>query len=96
MTEADDFNFDSLIEGENSSNETPADIVKKEFERYLDDKILKETLLKPDYNPILWWRGSSTSFPLLSQIARKYLCIPATSTPSERVFSIAGNLITAK
>ena len=27
-------------------------------------------------------------------MARDYLAIPATTTPSERIFSIAGNLIT--
>ena len=35
-------------------------------------------------------------FPIICQMARDFLAIPATSAPSERDFSLAGNLITKK
>jgi len=35
----------------------------------------------------------STRFPVLSPMARRFLAIPATSAPVERVFSIGGNIV---
>ena len=54
------------------------DKVKKEIESYLQSP-------KPDAdsNPLKWWRRNFASFPTLSVLARKYLCICATSCPSE-------------
>uniref|UniRef100_A0A3P9IHA7 HAT C-terminal dimerisation domain-containing protein n=1 Tax=Oryzias latipes TaxID=8090 RepID=A0A3P9IHA7_ORYLA len=43
---------------------------------------------------LAWWRDNQARFPLLSKVARKYLTVCATSTPSERVFSVAGNIVT--
>jgi hypothetical protein len=47
-------------------------------------------------NPLEWWRLNKIKYPKLSQIAYKYLCITATSVPSERMFSASGHLTSDK
>jgi len=44
-------------------------------------------------DPLAWWRAHKHKYPLLSKVARKYLSIPATSAPSERAFSVLGQVI---
>jgi len=49
-----------------------------------------------DEDPLNYWRENEKRFPILSILARKYLCIVASSAPAERVFSAGGNLYTKK
>jgi|GraSoiStandDraft_24_1057298.scaffolds.fasta_scaffold25211_2 hypothetical protein len=57
---------------------------------------LAEDKISFNQNPFEWWAGKKTKYPVLSKMARIYLAAPATSTPSERLFSDAGNLLSAK
>lgn len=73
-----------------SSNPVPKRIrADTEVARYLQEEALD---LHSD--PLAWWRDNQARFPLLSKVARKYMTICATSAPSERVFSAAGNIVT--
>jgi len=47
-------------------------------------------------SPFLWWREHEKRFPAAAAVARRYLCIPATSVPTEHLFSTAGDVITKK
>ena len=45
-------------------------------------------------NPLAWWRKHESLYPNLARLARRYLCIPATSASVERLFSVAGLVLT--
>lgn len=67
-------------------NQSEEDKVKAELTAYL-----MSPGVDSDTDPLHWWQANEAIFPRLSKLAKKYLCIPATSAPSERVFS-AGTL----
>ena len=52
-----------------------------------------EDALDLESDPLHWWKANSYRYPHLAALARRYLCIPATSVSSERVFSAAGLLV---
>ena len=65
--------------------------MQNEIEEYL-----KHTIIDPDTNPLKWWRVHTAQYPVISKLTRKYLCICASSSPSERIFSIAGHIVSKK
>lgn len=67
-----------------SSNDT-----QDEIDRYQSEKGIPITA-----DPLKWWKENGSRYPILSLMARKYLGIPATSVPCERLFSTAGMIIT--
>lgn len=66
---------------------TPRDRLKEEMTDY---ELLK---VEKDADILTWWKVHESNFPLLAKLARKYLAVPATSTESERLFSLAGLVI---
>ena len=60
-----------------------------EFEKYFNLPVASRSV-----DPFLWWNERKNELPIMSKLARKYLCMSATSVPSERLFSDVGNHIT--
>ena len=65
--------------------------IKDEFQHYLN---VVELPALEEYDPYAWWLANKNQYPILHNLALKYLSIPATSVPSERLFSDAKNLVT--
>ena len=74
---------------------TPLEIANHEISQYRRLPVLPHTTAEPS-NPLEWWKANGSQFPNLSQIAKKVLCVPATSASSERIFSASGSLLTKK
>ena len=56
-------------------------------------RFLAAPLLKYEKDPLAWWKQNAILFPGHALVARSYLAEPASSVPSERVFSRAGRLL---
>jgi hypothetical protein len=59
-------------------------------------KWMKQQPMKRDTNVLKYWVSKEYEYPIIAQIARDHLAIPATSAASESVFSIGGDIITKK
>lgn len=46
-------------------------------------------------DPLSWWKTNGSTLPL-SEFARRYLCIAASSCASERVFSTSGIIVSPR
>lgn len=82
--------FDSL-NGRDKLQKTPAAIASAELRQYVD-----EMATERHDDPLKWWSMHESTYPRIAKLARKHLSLVATSVPSERVFSKAGEVLSKK
>ena len=63
------------------------EVIKAEVSAYK-----KAACIQLNESPLAWWKTHAKDFTALSKVARRCLCIPATSVPAERV---AGEIVSA-
>lgn len=68
-----------------------SNINQSEFSVYISEPVV---LCHHNFDILQYWNQNSLRFPNLARMARDYLAIPGTSTPSERAFSGGRQLIT--
>lgn len=71
---------------EDTVNDVSNSSISGEITGYLADKV------SPGTNALHYWEVNHEKFPHLAALAQKHLCIPASSGPVERLFSVAGKI----
>ena len=77
--------------GGSSPNSGESTAFEKEVDAYRTEEQIDWAL-----DPLEWWKFNEHRFKVLCKLAWKLLCIPATSVPSEKLFSSAGTIVNKK
>jgi len=64
---------------------------KREITTYI-----QEDTLAGNSDPLDWWKVNERVFPILSKLAKRYLAVPASQAGTERIFSIAKDVMGEK
>ncbi|XP_045105184.1 zinc finger BED domain-containing protein 4-like [Portunus trituberculatus] len=83
--------FDAKAEKISQTVSNPSSEAIIELRRYFEEPRISRI-----EDPLSWWKKKAPIFPNLSKVAKRILCVPATSVPSERLFSKAGELISQR
>lgn len=81
--------FDEILE--ENGPERPRSSASQQLDGYL-----AEVSIPRNESALEYWSNNHGRFPVLAQMARRYLSAPCTSTDSERLFSAASHIIDEK
>ncbi|XP_076737306.1 zinc finger BED domain-containing protein 4-like [Maylandia zebra] len=79
--------FEERANRDTTRRNPSADVIL-EVRSYID-----EPLCQRSADPLSWWETKAYTYPRLTQVMTRRLCIVATSVPSERIFSKTGQIM---
>ena len=71
------------------------DTIRMEVNNYRRSVHLTKDV-KDKLNLLKWWKDNASTYPSLYLAVKATLSIPATSVPAERIFSLAGFIISKR
>ena len=74
-----------------TTTESRQDVIRRELQQFTDAAVIPRADC-----PLSWWARNKSTYPAVAVVARRLLAIPATSVPSERLFSKAGDVMSKK
>jgi len=85
-----------LLEDIFDNTDSGISIPLEEAERELHTYESEVSISLQERNSLTWWKACAPTYKYLTKLVKRTLSIAATSVPSERLFSYAGNLISEK
>ena len=83
--------FGELFTTQEQGTKSKVKVIEEEVTSY------REVDCSPlDADPLTWWKTKELIYPHVTMLARRYLAVPGTSAPIERVFSTAADIVTAR
>jgi hypothetical protein len=90
----DDDNEDAIFQQQGVAMDEvvfdPVQMINDELGNYFAMPFLRWTVDGEHTCPLQWWKQRELLFPHLAQLAKRYLCVPASSESSERASATAG------
>ncbi len=84
--------FDKEVNEKNKNSSKKEDATAVQVVKYFASEILPRS-----QDPMAWWKTiGKIEYPDLFKLAKRFLSVPGTSVPSERVFSSAGFIISQR
>lgn len=82
--------FADFFKTEERRTKPLSDIIHEEVTSY------KATgCISVEEDPLAWWKSNEHKYPHIAKLAQRNLAVQGTSVPSKRVFSTAGDIVTA-